>query len=121
LGKYTFKYDEKGNLIEENDFNGASVLYNKFIFKYDEKGNMAENSAYNSTGLLYNKFTYTYDSKGNILEQTEFNGANEIYRKIFFKYTLDIHENWTKRIKYYIVGEKIKKPESIDEIKIEYY
>ncbi len=63
--KVLCKYNEKGNLIENNDYNSDGSLYEKYIYKYDSKGNLIEINSYKSDGSLREKNTYKYDSKGN--------------------------------------------------------
>ena len=68
---WTYKYDEKGNLIEYSD--GELYIKSIYKYKYDEKGNRIEGNRYNSDGSLYSKLTYKYDEKGNQIEENEYN------------------------------------------------
>ena len=70
--KATSKYDEKGNMIEDNHYNADGSLMYKNTYKYDEKGNMIENNTYNADGSLSSKYTYNYefDAMGNWIKKT---------------------------------------------------
>jgi hypothetical protein len=70
--KKTYKYDEKGNKIEENIYNDDGSLAFKKTYKYDEKGNKIESNKYNADGSLSPKYTitYKYDIMGNWIKQT---------------------------------------------------
>ena len=68
--KYEYKYDSKGNLIEENlylyDTRGNVVEENKTTYKYDSKGNKIEESYSYSNGIYGD---YTYDLSGEVIEE----------------------------------------------------
>ena len=70
--KTTHKYDEKGNNIEENRYNGDGSLDFNITYKYDEKGNMIEENYYIAGGSLSSKYTYNYefDAMGNWIKKT---------------------------------------------------
>ena len=65
--KETYKYDDKGNLIEKNNYN-ADGFYYKHTKKFDDKGNKIEENYYNADGFDY-KHTYKYDDKGYFIEK----------------------------------------------------
>ena len=67
--KYSYKYDEKGNMIEQNSYNDDGSLCFKTKSKYDEKGNKIELIIYYTDGSLCCETTYKYDEKGNKIEQ----------------------------------------------------
>ena len=50
------------------------TLYRKHTYKYDEKGNKIEENKYDRDGNLYYKLTYKYefDAVGNWIKKTEF-------------------------------------------------
>lgn len=82
-----FKYDDKGNKIEKNEYNSDGSLNNKHVYKYDEKGNNIEINSYSSDGNLQNKWTYKYDEKYNKVEYNIYNsdgrlqvGYNRVYK-----------------------------------------
>ena len=61
--KNTARYDENGNIIEENEF-----WQGKFTYNYDVNGNEIEWNWYLNDGILYKKHTKQYDVNGNEIE-----------------------------------------------------
>jgi len=84
--KYTYKYDKKGNKIEENRYNYKGELEDKVVYKYDSSGNKIEKNNYNSKGELRSKETYKYDNKGNEIEENWYNSEGELEDKVVYKY-----------------------------------
>ena len=70
--KKTYKYDDKGNLIEKNDYGADGILFLKSTSQYDDKGNKIEVNRYFADGILNWKKTYNYDEKGNLIEEKQF-------------------------------------------------
>jgi len=69
---YNFKYDDRGNIIEENIVNTDDESINgKIIYRFDDMGNMVEANSYNLDGNLGSKktFNYDYDKTGNWIKQ----------------------------------------------------
>ena len=135
--KNTYKYDEKGNKIEENRYTtwsglGCSnatgykssgdkqdadgSLESKITNKYDDKGNMIEENYYNADGSLYSKYTSKYDEKGNKIEYNEYNADGSLESKRTNNYEFDATGNWIK--KTCIANDK---PKELIERVIEYY
>lgn len=67
LHKYTYKYDKKGNQIEELTYLKDS-LESKMIHTYNAKGKVTESAMYRPPEKLLGRVTYVYDSKGNCIE-----------------------------------------------------
>ena len=110
--KYTYKYDEKGNMIEENYYKSSELNY-KSKYKYDEKGNKIEENWYNSAGGLWYKLTYKYDVKGNKIEQINNNADGSLFYKYTYKYDVKgnkIEENINRKYtyKYDVKGNMIE-------------
>ena len=86
-----YRYDDKGNLIEEffpNDFR-------KRTYKYDDRGYLSEH-AWQSYDADY-KVTYTYCVAGLLMEENHY--KNEIlYNRTIYKY--DKKDNWIEKIEY---------------------
>ena len=55
-------------------YNSDGSLRSKDTYKYDEKGNKIEENMYNSDGSLRSKYTYKYefDKQGNWIKKIEF-------------------------------------------------
>ena len=85
--RHTYKYDDKGNVKEENFFEGDGRLKLKELFKYDDKHNVTEITDYNQTGNFKSRYTYAYDANGNQTEEREYdNEFADRYKKIITKY-----------------------------------
>jgi len=79
--KIEYKYDERGNLIEE-----ASEDYNN-KFKYDEKGNKIEYYRKNSlTRIFDTRETFKHNEKGNIIEYCKYDANGNLTEKKAYKY-----------------------------------
>ena len=105
----TFKYDDKGNLIEDTYLreNGAitktiylydarglkieeieyenDILEFKKAFKYDSEERMTEDCQYDADGKIEYKNIYQYDSKGNLIED-RFEEYGVFHSKETYKY-----------------------------------
>ena len=134
---FKYRHDEKGNLVEESQYNETNDLLNCYIFKYDEHGIKIEDN------ISYPKRVFTYDEKGrceghcdwsgdtmveitkykydeynNIIEDIRIILADlNIREQYFWKYFYDETGNWIKKIDY---NENLE-PTLITERKIEYY
>ena len=60
-------------MIEDNfyDSDDGSLIY-KNTYKYDEKGNNIEKNNYDSNGRLDSKYTYEYDKNNNWTQRIEY-------------------------------------------------
>lgn len=113
----TSKFDEKGNQIEYVFFNPRENWKNKETYEYDKKGNQIGGNYYDSSGRLTNKITYKYDEKGNQIEFRYCNSDGKLKNKYTYKYNdFDKEGNWRKKVEF-----TNNKPTLIIEKKIEYY
>lgn len=66
-----YKYDKKGNKINEEMYNSEGGLIAKWLSKYNRKGLAEEESYYYSDGSLNSKenYSYEFDEKGNWIRQ----------------------------------------------------
>ena len=134
---YSYKYNERGNVIEENQVeinkhldNEEISIKTKTTYKYDYKGNLIESEwkvddsdsygyhKYDSKGNLIeyknrdDKYVYKYDNKGDLIECVNPNLDGT------YEYKYDKKGNWIEKITY--EGET-KTPTRITERTIEYY
>ena len=65
--KTVYFYNEKGNEIEEFEYEPNGNLTSKKVHIYDNKGNKTEENKYNSNGNLTNKVVCLYDKNGTVL------------------------------------------------------
>ena len=105
-------YNEKGNLIEKNEYKANDSLRSKTIYKYDnngkktewtyytydnsieimlnnkydKKGNCIEVNNYYSNGSLKYKQIYKYDNKGNKIEYEDYYPDSSMCSKTIYKY-----------------------------------
>ncbi|MBS9782012.1 MAG: hypothetical protein KGV56_05895 [Gammaproteobacteria bacterium] len=111
--KFTYKYDNANNQIEEKKYNDSDEawvsknidIYNslnkkveskffdktnkmkyRFTYSYDNKGNMIQFNYYEADGKLYEKTVYKYDRKGNIIKSTRYKNGNVPIEIIEWKY-----------------------------------
>jgi len=85
--RHTYKYDDRGNVKEENTFEGDGRLKLKELFKYDDNKNVIEITDYNRTGVFKARYTYAYDSRGNQVEEKEYDDEfSNKFKKIHTKY-----------------------------------
>ena len=107
--KVTYKYDDRGNMIEEiSDFDN----FTKSTYQYDERGNKVEEKKQHSpTNSWDEKIIYKYDERGNVIEESWYKSDESLDHKITYKYIYDIKGNWInqKEIKNGIVDIIIKR------------
>jgi hypothetical protein len=69
-----------------DDDNDGPKKYKKTTWKYNEKGDKIEEVEYDAAGTVTKKTTITYNSKGDRLIETEFDGASRIAKKTVYGY-----------------------------------
>ena len=70
--KYTYKYDAKGNLIEECSYINSDKPEKKIQFKYNAQGELTEYVKKYADDELIDKRTWKYDKQGNRTEFVRF-------------------------------------------------
>lgn len=73
--QWKYKYDNKGNKIEECEYDKDGTLENKFTYKYDDNGNKIEGKGEKSNG----KYEYVFDKLENWIIRTAFENENPTY------------------------------------------
>lgn len=111
--RYTFKYDDGGNRIEETWFDTDDALdyritrkfsnkgflmemkkytdttveaIEKYVYEVDPFGNPTKSSLYDENGVLLGTSTYLYDGYGNNIEADNFDGKGKPLGKILCTY-----------------------------------
>ena len=120
LNRTTWLYDEKGNMVEEQYFDGDSSVTRKTVnkydngnkieqkksesgttlkttYKYDARGNVIEEIQYDADGNIAARITSGYDDKGNEAEELYYDKDNNLQTHTVFKITYDKNGNWTRR------------------------
>lgn len=74
FSKKTYAYDINNNKIEENEYDGKSLLKSKTNYSYNEKGDIIGEVKYNDNGIVISKQSYKikYDSIGNWIEKVNY-------------------------------------------------
>lgn len=117
IEKCTYKYDDRGNQLEEALYGSNGVFGSKY--KYNDRRNRIERALYDSEGVLVYNSTYKYDDKGNMIEDAEYFSDESLRKKYIITYSeFDKHGNWLKAISTDDLKNQIS---SIVEREIEYY
>jgi len=99
--KYTNKYDEKGNQIENDRFNAIGKLSKRTTYKYDGQGNQIETNVYSDDGKLLYRANTTYDSSSNCIEAIAYQPDSSNVTKTNYRYfDYDKVGNWLKQELY---------------------
>jgi YD repeat-containing protein len=70
--KIITKFNNDGNVIEQNRYDSHGALMVKWKYTYDENGNMIERNMYDSDVESEVKWKCTYDENDNIIEKREY-------------------------------------------------
>ncbi len=117
--KFTFKYNEKGDMIETNSYDTDGNLNYTITSTYDNNGNTIAEAWYGSNGNIWTK--KTYNEKGNETEYCSYDSKGNVAWKYTYVYEYDSQENWTKQTEFKQYPPALDKPTYILERKIEYY
>lgn len=100
--KLIYKYDARGNRVEELQYLNDGSLEARTVYEYDGKGMLKAKYDYGHGGELSTSNTYTYNGKGDITGETvwEHGGDSKgtILHKYSYTYEFDTMGNWIKRI-----------------------
>ena len=71
--KYGFAYDGSGNKTEWTRLTSNNAVLGKVVYKYNDKNNLIEQNEYEGASTLKSSFTFTYeyDKKGNWIRQNK--------------------------------------------------
>ena len=81
-----FKYDTKGNKIEQTTTDSGKTSMSKITFKYDDRGNELESDMYDNDGKLKQVINYSYDQKGFQVSYTEKDPDGAVFSKLTCAY-----------------------------------
>ena len=108
--RQTFIYNDKGNIIEQKEYDSEGSLKSQTTYNYDDKGREVESlitlSFQGINGSAELRITKEYDQKGNIIEEKNYNNHNKLSSKGI--YTYDERGN---KIKEIFINLDSKKPE----------
>jgi hypothetical protein len=110
----TYKYDDKGRMIEQTTHRNGS-FFSDLIYIYDDTGKIIEGIEHNPMYQnKYAKFTLKYDESGQQTGLNQYDISDNLFFKVIYLY--DNQKNWIQKITY-----KNNSPQHIIERAIEYY
>jgi hypothetical protein len=94
--KYSYNYNNKGELIETTGYlNGKSIgLISSF--KYDELGNCVQVWDYDANGKPIKDYEAIYDEKSNLLNSIFYSDDGEVFYRMAYTYEFDSFGNIIK-------------------------
>jgi hypothetical protein len=95
------KFDNEGNKIESVHYDNLGIKEYTETYKYDEKGLVIEET---SDFLRTSKKKYTYDDNGNILKVKEYSIKEVLIGEETYEYKFDNKGNWIVRL-FFINGK----------------
>jgi len=101
--KWSFRYDSKGNRVEEIKYDEDGGIAYSIYLKYDNNDNVIEKLELDGNNNLFEKWIYVNDEKGNNIEATQYDSDNKLFYKYTFSY--DYKGNKTDEIIYDSAGE----------------
>ena len=131
--KRTYRYDARGNKIEEKEFHADGVLYSTWFFSYDSNDKMIKETYLDKLGRLERQVFYEYHADGRKLEEIYFgnscparetdsckgyisSGDGFFTHALKTKYRYDSQGNWIKQTEWYMDGERKKSVWELSEI-----
>lgn len=86
--KNIYKYDNFGNVVEEEEYNDNKGVNCFYKYSYNADGNKIGEIKKDSVGNIIEKSTYTYDNRGLRKEKKEYysDGKLKSARKISYEY-----------------------------------
>jgi hypothetical protein len=105
--RWLYKFDSKGNIIEETNYTASGDFNYKYAIKYTASNKPAQLIEYSGNGAVYEKWVYFYNKQNQNIEVMQFNSNGELYKKYLNKfdergnmkevYTLDKDEKELQR------------------------
>lgn len=103
--KKEYKYDQRGNRVEERRLYANGVVDYKLSYTYTEKNKVLELRCYNGDNSLEYRETYQYDNWGNKVHQRLYTADGQIDKSWSYEY--DEQGNETKLLCYDAEGTLI--------------
>ena len=85
-GTNKMKYNAKGKIIEKSEFDVEGNKTGKKTWKYNSRGKVIERVEYGAEGNRTGKTTWKYNSKGKVLEKVEYDAEGNETGKSTWKY-----------------------------------
>lgn len=80
------KYNEQGNMIEQNRYFSDGKEENKSHFQYNENGKKLKKEIYDVAKESMYRWNYEYDEQGKLIEINIYDSNGELIRKIIYRY-----------------------------------
>lgn len=123
--KYKYKYDGRGNRIEEARYGNRGALQVRDERKFDAEGRRVEWARYTADGELNLREVILYDAGGQVSEETYYSADGSVSSRYSYAgYQVDAKGNWVKRVKSKWVtknGRSYFEPEMVTYRTIAYY
>ncbi|HEY9701713.1 MAG TPA: hypothetical protein V6C58_04670 [Allocoleopsis sp.] len=100
--KKTFRYDYRGNIIEEikfyRDNAGEKKSIQRYIYNYNSNGDISEATLIYATDSLITRRLIKYNNRGKKIEEISYESDGKISKRVIYKY--DNKENIVEKISY---------------------
>lgn len=83
--KYSYKFNQRGDVEEWCSFNSDGTPCDKRIYKYDAEGRNTELAWYRAEGPYWQKSHYKYDAQGNMVESRS-SMEDALLDRVLYKY-----------------------------------
>jgi hypothetical protein len=94
-----YKFDSRGNMIEESFKNSSIYRIEKYKHEYDANGNTIAINGFKTDGKDYKKQVFEIDDKGELVE-VKFSNQGKFIQKKIARYDYDKTGNWQKQINF---------------------
>jgi len=98
-----YKYDDKGNMINEEKRYRSGITDDKKEYSYDSSGNKVGFIRYTAEGKIIERFSYAYHKNGNLAEENKYDSVGMLISRLVYKY--DEKNNETERSRYLSSGK----------------
>jgi hypothetical protein len=85
--KTTWKYNDKGDKLEEVEYDASGAVIKKVTYAYNGKGDRTFEVEYDGSGRLTKKVAYGYDAKGLKTEKKVYGPNDVLLKHVKYTYT----------------------------------
>ncbi|HYW95781.1 MAG TPA: hypothetical protein VE870_09350 [Bacteroidales bacterium] len=109
LGRETFRYNAKGEVIEHDFYTAADSLRKKVIMSWDDNNHVTGTEFYNSSDSMVSSIAYTYNDEGFVSNKKIKDDSGNVTRNVNFTYAYDVMGNWVSKT----IDDGVKKYEAV--------
>ena len=121
--KEAYEHDYEGNMaavFSHYDILIEKPSWPSRTFKYDNRGNIIEEANYTAAiagaqTRIFRRVAYAYDSDGNVVSHTSYE-SDAPKQQVLYEYALDSRRNWIKRTDYRLSEKGVKTERMPDEL-----